>query len=170
MPDNFLQSGMKIDSFSVIFHSHYSATIQYIFMQDSARFFAYATWTVMISLAIILAGNPFLGYVSDPGWIGLVALLIFGFVYLNLSYAAIKRYIQKVPEPTNKHYLLAIIIFLPPAVWIYVISDSVCGSELILTVILAFSCWLGSFYGNRAGIKARFKYIQKIKEAQADQK
>lgn len=139
-------------------------------MQDSARFFAYATWTVMVSLAIILAGNPFLVFVQDPGWIGLVALLCFGFIYLNLSYAAIKRYIRKVPEPTNKHYLLALFIFLPPAIWIYVISESAGGSELILTVVLAFSSWLGAFYGNRAGIRARYEYIQKLKAKQAEQK
>jgi len=137
-------------------------------MQDTARFFAYVTWTVMVSLAIILAGNPFLVYVSDPGWIGLVALLVFGFIYLNLSYAAIKRYITKVPVPKNKHYLLALIIFLPPAVWIYIISETASGSELILIVILAFSCWLGAFYGNRAGIRARHEYVQKIKAMQEE--
>jgi len=139
-------------------------------MQDAARFFAYATWTVMVSLAIILAGNSFLDYLSDPGWVGLVTLLAFGFIYLNLSYAAIKRYITKVPEPTQKHYLLALIIFLPPAVWIFVISETAGGSELILTVVLAFSCWLGAFYGNRAGIKARAEYVQQAKERQAQNK
>ena len=139
-------------------------------MQDGARFFAFSTWTVMISLAIILAGNPFLVYVADPGWIGLVALLVFGLLYLNLSYAAIKRYIRKVPEPTNKHYLLALLIFLPPAIWIYLVSESATGSQLILIVTLAFSCWLGAFYGNRAGIKARHEYIQLIKARQNQQK
>ena len=139
-------------------------------MQDAARFFAYATWTVMVSLAIILAGNSFLDYLSVPGWVGLVTLLAFGFIYLNLSYAAIKRYITKVPKPTQKHYLLALIIFLPPAVWIFVISETAGGSELILTVVLAFSCWLGAFYGNRAGIKARAEYVQQAKERQAQNK
>jgi len=139
-------------------------------MQDGARFFAYVTWVVMVSLAIILASNPFLNYVADPGWIGLATLLAFGFVYLNLAYAAIKRYIRKVPEPTNKHYLLAFFIFLPAALWILAISESAGGSELILIVILAFSCWLGTFYGNRAGIKARYEYIQKLKARQAEQK
>jgi hypothetical protein len=138
-------------------------------MQDGARFFAYATWTVMISLAIILTGNSFLVFVSDPGWVGLATLLAIGFVYLNLSYAAIKRYITKVPAPTNKHYLLALLIFAPPAAWIYLISESAGGSELILVIVLAFACWLGMFYGNRAGIKARHSYVQKIKERQAEQ-
>lgn len=137
-------------------------------MQDSARFFAYATWVVMISLAIILASNPFLVYVSNPGWVGLATLLAIGFIYLNLTYAATKRYIMKVPEPTQKHYLLAGIIFLPPAVWIYAISENAGGSELILTIIVAFSCGLGAYYGNKTGIKARYEYVQKLKEQQEE--
>ncbi len=137
-------------------------------MQDSARFFAYATWVIMISLGIILAANPFLGYVSDPGWVGLATLLAVGFVYLNLSYAAIKRYITKVPEPTNNHIILATIIFIPPAAWIYAISENAGGSELILIIVVGFACGLGAFYGNRAGIRARYEYVQKVKERQAE--
>jgi len=137
-------------------------------MQDSARFFAYATWVIMISLGIILAANPFLIYVSDPGWVGLATLIAVGFVYLNLSYAATKRYITKVPEPTNNHIVLATFIFLPPAVWIYAISENAGGSELILILVVGFACGLGAFYGNRAGIKARYDYVQKVKERQAE--
>jgi hypothetical protein len=138
-------------------------------MQDSARFFAYATWVIMISLGIILAANPFLGFASNPGWIGLVTLLSVGFVYLNLSYAAIKRYITKVPEPTNNHIVLATIIFLPAATWIFAISENAGGSELILILIVAFACGLGAFYGNRAGIRARYDYVQKVKERQTNE-
>lgn len=137
-------------------------------MQDSARFFAYTTWVIMISLGIILAANPFLGYVSDPGWVGLATLLAVGFVYLNLSYAAIKRYITKVPEPTNNHIILATIIFIPPAAWIYAISENAGGSELILIIVVGFACGLGAFYGNRAGIRARYEYVQKVKERHAE--
>lgn len=139
-------------------------------MQDSARFFAYATWVIMISLGIILASNSFLVYVSDPGWSGLATLLAVGFLYLNLTYAAVKRYITKVPEPTNNHIILAIIIFIPPAAWIIAISENAGGSELILTLVVAFACGLGAFFGNRAGIKARYDYVQRLKERQAEAK
>ncbi|WP_340106891.1 hypothetical protein [Rhodohalobacter sp. 8-1] len=137
-------------------------------MQDTARFFAYATWVIMISLGIILAANPFLVYASDPGWIGLATLLAVGFIYLNLSYAAIKRYITKVPEPTNNHLVLATLIFLPPATWIFAISENAGGSELILILVVGFACGLGTFYGNRAGIRARYEYVQKVKKRQAE--
>ena len=137
-------------------------------MQFSARFFAYATWVIMISLGIILASNPFLVYVSDPGWVGLATLLAVGFVYLNLCYAAIKRFIMKVPEPTSHHITLAIIAFIPPITWITAISDNVGGSELILALVIGFACGLGAYFGNRTGIKARYEYIQKVKERQAE--
>lgn len=135
-------------------------------MQDGARFFAYSTWVIMISLGIIIFTNRFLTFASDPGWVGLVTLLAFGFLYLNLTYAAVKRYIRKVPSPTQLHYILALLIYLPPAVWIIVISEQVQGSEFILLAVLAAACILGAIYGNRSGIKARFEYIQKLKENQ----
>ncbi|MEX0648451.1 MAG: hypothetical protein WEA56_03570 [Balneolaceae bacterium] len=137
-------------------------------MQDGARFFAYSTWLVMISLAIILFTNRFLSLVYDPGWIGLAVLLAFGLLYLNLTYAAVKRYIRKVPAPTNLHYALAFLIYLPPAVWIIAASQEAEGSEFILLAVLALACILGAIYGNRSGIKARFEYIQKLKKHQEE--
>ncbi len=137
-------------------------------MQDTSRVFAYMTWVIMISLGVILTTNPFLGYVNDPSYIGLLALLGFGFIYLNFTYAVVKRFIKKVPAPTNMHYGLAVAIFLPPAIWILTVSEEASGAELILIVILAFSCGLGAFYGNRSGIKARYEYIQMLKAAQEE--
>jgi len=136
-------------------------------MKDGARFFAYATWTVMISLAIILFTNRFLEFINEPGIIGTLVLLAFGFLYLNLTYAAVKRYIRKVPFPTNLHMALAALVFLPPAVWIIVFSDAITTTEILILFVLALSCILGMVYGNRAGIKARYEYIQALKEYQS---
>ena len=133
-------------------------------MQDGARFFAYITWVLMLSLAIILISNPFLSFITDPGWAGLVALLALGFLYLNLTYASVKRYISKVPEPTSLHYVLSAVIFLPPFTWIWFFSDTIEGARLITVAVLAFAVVLGTIYGNKSGIKARYHYIQKMKE------
>lgn len=136
---------------------------------DGSRFFAYATWVIMVSLAIVLTANRFLSFVADPGWPGLVTLLVFGFVYLNFTYAAIRRFIMKVAEPTNEHYLLSALIFLPAAAWILLFSTYTEGSEFILTAVLLLACGLGTYYGNRAGIRKRYEYIQKLKEKQRKQ-
>lgn len=133
---------------------------------DGSRFFAYATWVIMVTLAIVLTSNRFLSFVADPGWPGLVTLLIFGLVYLNFTYAAIKRFIMKVPEPTNEHHFLTGIIFILPAIWINLVSEHTAGSEFILTAVLLLACGLGNYYGHRAGIRKRHEYIQKLKEKQ----
>ncbi|MCC5912943.1 MAG: hypothetical protein JJU46_01095 [Balneolaceae bacterium] len=136
-------------------------------MQDGARFFAYSTWSLMISLAIIVTTQGFLSYIYEPGWVGTLVLLGFGFLYLNLAYAAVKRYIRKVPAPTNMHVGLGIIIALPPSVWVYVSADPAVGTtDILIILVLILSCGLGVFYGNRAGIKARYEYIQALKEHQ----
>lgn len=135
-------------------------------MQDKARFFAYATWVIMISLAIMIFSDQFLHLVAEPGWFGLAVLLAFGFIYMNLTYAAVKRFIRKVPAPTNLHYALGLLIFLPPACWILIVKGGVTTDELLLLAVLLLACGLGVFYGNRAGIRARYEYIQKLKEYQ----
>lgn len=139
-------------------------------MQDKARFFAYSTWAIMISLAIILFTNRFLTFVAQPGWIGLAILLVFGFVYMNLTYAVVKRYIRKVPAPTQLHYLLGFLVFLPPAGWILISATAITTDEILIVVVLALACGLGIYYGNRAGIRARYEYIQKLKEYQKKRK
>lgn len=138
-------------------------------MQDKARFFAYSTWVIMISLAIIIFSDQFLYLVSEPGWLGLVVLLCFGLIYLNLAYNAIKRFIRKVPAPTQAHYALGFFIFLPPFCWIMFVRETITTNEFLLLTVLALACGLGTFYGNRAGIRARYEYIQKLKEYQKKQ-
>jgi len=133
-------------------------------MQDAARFFAYSTWAIMVSVAIILFTHGFLDYVAEPGWVGTIVLLAFGFLYLNLAYAAVKRYIRKVPVPTNTHWLLTFLISLPPVIWIIASAEQLQTTDLLLLLVIALSCGLGAFYGNRAGIKARYEYIQALKE------
>lgn len=133
-------------------------------MPNAARLFAYITWVVMISLAIIIFTNPFLVYVADPGWIGLAALLGFGFVYLNFSYLAIKRYIRKVPLETNHHIVLTSLIFLPPAVWITFFSEEIENPKFILLIVLAFACVLGAIYGYRAGKRQQYEYFETAKK------
>jgi len=132
-------------------------------MQNGMRFFAYATWVMMLSGAIILVSNPFLSFINNPSWIGLAALLALGLLYLNLSYASIKRYITKTPSPTFLHYALAFLIYLPASFWIYFASETIEGSRFITLVVLAFAICLGAIYGQKNGMKARFRFLEEKK-------
>lgn len=135
-------------------------------MQDGARFFAYSTWAIMISLGIIIFTHRFLEVAEHEFWLGLLAMVFISFLYFNLTFAATKRFITKVPAPTNAHILLAFLIFLPPVAFIFFLSDTIAANEILFSLIMAAGCYTGTIFGNKSGIKARYEYIEKLKELQ----
>ncbi|MEX1011042.1 MAG: hypothetical protein WDZ29_03185 [Balneolaceae bacterium] len=135
-------------------------------MNNGARLFAYATWAVMISLAIIVFTGRFLGYLNDPGWIGLVALLAFGFIYINFSYYVSKRYTRKSFDTIPSHYLLAVLIFLPPTAWILLVDDQLGRYTLVPIAVVAIAAGLGCYYGERSGKLDKVVYLEKLQEMQ----
>jgi len=137
-------------------------------MQNNARIFAYATWVAMISLAIILFSSSFLVYIDDPGWIGLAALLVFGLIYLNFTYISVKRYIRKIVPETKLHYLLALLIFLPPAVWLILTSDQLESTRILLISVFALSCSLGAIYGYRSGKRQQLEHAERFRKQQEE--
>lgn len=137
-------------------------------MQDKARFFAYATWVATISLAIIIFTHHFFRFMSESIISMVLIALSFGFLYFNITYVAIKRFIRKVPSPTNLHIALAILIFIPPAGWLVIMDQPFNQNDLILMVVLILSSVCGTIYGNRSGIKARYEFVQKLKEYQRE--
>lgn len=137
-------------------------------MNDTARLFAYTTWVLMISLGMIVFTNTFLPYVLDPDWIGLAALLGYGFLYLNFTYLAVKRYIRKVYTETRHHYLIAGLIFLPPAGWIFLVRDDVVESSPLIILIIAIACLIGAIYGRRTGRREQAAFLKRQQEKQQE--
>jgi uncharacterized membrane protein YoaK (UPF0700 family) len=135
-------------------------------MLDGARFFAYATWAIMISLGIMIFSHQFV-FLTDNSPVSLaICVLAFGVMYGNFTYAAIKRYIKKVPTPPNTHMLLSALIFAPPAAWLLTIGNNPISINLLIIAVLAGSIVLGNHFGNIRGIKDRYDYVQKLKEYQ----
>ncbi len=138
-------------------------------MQDGARFFAYATWAAMISLGIMIFSHQFV-FLTENSPVSLaIWVLAFGVMYGNFTYAVIKRYIKKVPAPTNSHLLLSALIFAPPAAWILTIGNNSLMINLLIISVLAGSIAAGNHYGNIRGIKDRYEYVQKLKAYQRSQ-
>jgi len=138
-------------------------------MKDGARLFAYTTWVIMISLAIIVFTNTFLVYVLDPGWIGLATLLGFGFLYLNFTYLAVKRYVRRVLGEGRLHWILALLILLPPAGWILILRDDVVESSPLILLVLAIACIMGTVYGKRAGKRDQQKHLERLQQMNREQ-
>jgi hypothetical protein len=138
-------------------------------MQDGARFFAYATWAVMISLGIMIFSHQFVFLTENSPLSLAMWVLAFGVMYGNFTYAAIKRYIKKVPAPTNTHSVLSALIFAPPATWVLTIGNNSFSINLLIIAVLAGSIAAGNYYGNLRGIKDRYEYVQKLKAYQKEQ-
>jgi hypothetical protein len=139
-------------------------------MQDGARFFAYATWAVMISLGIMIFSHQFV-FLTENSTLSLAVWVVaFGVMYGNFTYAAIKRYIKKVPAPTNTHSVLSALIFAPPAAWVLTIGNNSLSINLLIIAVLAGSIAAGNYYGNLRGIKERYEYVQKLKAYHKEQK
>src|SRR5690554_4916227 len=128
-------------------------------MQDGARFFAYSTWAIMISLAIMIFSHQFLHLAESTFAALLIWGLIFGAMYFNITYSAIKRYIRKVPAPTNSYIALTVLIFIPPALWLMSVGDFMAERDLVILVFLSAGVYLGMQTGHKQGIKARYEYI-----------
>ena len=139
-------------------------------MQDTARLFAYSTWGLMISLGIIIFTHPFFQFINESLFTLIFIPLAFAFLYFNLAHVAVKRFIRKVVAPTNLHILLALLIFLPPLAWIIIMNKPYETEDFLLILVLLIAIVSGTIMGNKAGIKARYEYIQMLKEAQKKSK
>lgn len=136
-------------------------------MKNGPRLFAYTTAMLVLGLAVIVFSEKFLFYISTPGWSGYLALIIYGLVYLNISYGMNRRYTLKQPEQENIAYLLAVILFVPPAVWVFIKDTGLTGMPRIqFLVMLIFACLLGSYFGIRTGKKKHKAYMANMIQQQ----
>lgn len=124
-------------------------------MENWARFFAYATSTLVLGLAIIVFTEKFIPYVAAENWIGYIALLGYGLIYLNISYGMNRRFIRKKMKGYTLSYLLGLLLFIPPAFWIYIKDVGLYQNRILFLFILLFAALLGSYFGIKSGIKKR---------------
>lgn len=133
-------------------------------MENWARFFAYSTGVLVIGLAIIVFTETFLTYIEVPGWPGYVTLLAYGLVYLNFSYGVNRRFVTKKRREINLAYLLGFLLFLPPAVWVYVKDVGLYDQRPLFLAVLFFACLLGAYFGIRSGLSRREAYFEKLRQ------
>lgn len=133
-------------------------------MLDGARFFAYSTWAILLSLAIMIFSYQFLHLTESTLTALLIWGVVFGALYFNITYSVIKRYIKKVPAPTKSYIALAVLIFIPPALWMILVGDFIAERDLVILLFLVAGVYLGMNIGHTKGIKVRYEYIQQIKQ------
>lgn len=133
-------------------------------MDNLPRFIFYASGVFIISSAFTLFTSEFLTKVADPTYVGLLFLLGYGLVYMNLVFAPGRRFMRRLRGPNPAPYIFALMVALPPLVWVNIFDAGLGNAEntFIFTVIVA--CGLGAYFGHRSGQKAQVKFQQHLKE------
>ncbi|MEX1211846.1 MAG: hypothetical protein WEA36_03285 [Balneolaceae bacterium] len=127
-------------------------------MDDGARIFAYTTWTLMASLAVIVFSNPLMTFLYTPGWIAGIILLLLAVVYGNLSRTVGKRYIRKRPPASNDPWWLATLVWAPPVGWVS-LTESSGTLALSVALITGVAIYIGFTNGLRSGRRQRDEWI-----------
>jgi len=136
-------------------------------LNNVPRFFAYATGTLLIAAAIIVFSNQFISYTGRDDTLGLIALLAYGLVYLNLVFGVSRRFIRKLQEgkSTNIQYVFAALSLLPVLIWINVFDTGLGDSILLFHIVMIFACLLGGYFGHRSGLRQQEEFWNKVRDS-----
>lgn len=137
-------------------------------MDHWQRVFAYTTGAIVIGLMLIVFTNNFLSYVNAEGTIGYIALLAYGFVFLNLGYGINRRFSLKANRAPAINYTLSLLTAVPTLLWIYTKDEGLGDSITIFTITILFSVLLGTHYGIKKGNARRADFLQQVKEEMQD--
>lgn len=139
-------------------------------MSNWQRVFTYVTGALVIGLMLIVFTNSFLSYVGQEGSTGLIALLSYGFVFLNLGYGINRRFALKARRVPAIHYTLALLTAAPTLLWIYTKNDVGLGPNLTLfTITILFAVFLGTYFGIKKGGSRREEYLRQVQEELREQ-
>lgn len=133
-------------------------------MNNWQRVFTYATGSLVIGLLFIVLTNSFLPYVNAEGSTGLIALLGYGFVFLNLGFGINRRFALKASRVPVIHYTLAALMVLPTLLWTYTRPSELGESYIIFVATVIFAVCLGTYFGIKKGGSRRAEYLEKVKE------
>jgi len=135
-------------------------------MNSWHRPFAYVTASLVIGLLVIVFTNSFLEYVNNPGWIGYVALLGYGLIFVNVAYVLNRRFTKKIKRPSNLSYLTAVLLLAPTLAWVLTKEEggALGESRTVFILTIVFAAFLGAWYGVKAGQRKREGYLHDLKE------
>lgn len=132
------------------------------------RLFAYTTGSIVIGLLLIVFTHSLLQYVNAEGATGYVALMAYGFVYLNLGYGLNRRFALKAKRIPALHYTLSFLMAVPTLLWIFTKDEGLGDQLFIFTVTILFAVFLGTYFGIKRGSLKRSEYLGRIREEQEE--
>jgi hypothetical protein len=137
-------------------------------MNNWQRIFAYTSGALVLGLVLIIISHNFIRHVAREGTSGLLFLLGFGLVFLNLNFGASRRFVIKAKHLDWACYLMAVLTIAPTIFWVYTKDVGLGDSQFLFVIVVAFSALLGTYFGIRRGSVKRAKYIQRLKEEERE--
>lgn len=119
---------------------------------------------MLFSSAIILFTSRFISKVNDPSFVGILVLLGYGLVYMNLVFIWSRRFMRRLQGPSPVPFIFTGITALPPIVWIFIYDAGLGNSFWLFAFTLLFGCALGGFFGHKAGLKAQIAFRKELEE------
>lgn len=132
-------------------------------MDNLPRFIFYLTGLLIVSGAFTLLTSDLLPRVNDGTTIGTIIFFFFGLVYMNMVTITSRRFMRRLEGPSVAPYAFAILIFIPPAVWVTIYQGGTATSPTVYIPMLLVACGTGAYFGNRLGLKAQITFQENLK-------
>lgn len=134
-------------------------------MDNLPRLIFYLSGVLLLSSSFTLLTSEFMVKMNDPGIIGILFLLGYGLIYMNLTFISSRRFMRRLNGISNLPYLFGFTVGLPPVAWVHIYETGLYGASFWLFIITTiFACGLGAYFGQRAGMKAQFAFHESMKK------
>ncbi|MFN1834882.1 hypothetical protein AB2B38_006430 [Balneola sp. MJW-20] len=134
-------------------------------MDNIPRLIFYFSGVLLLSSTFTLLSSEFMVKMNDPGIIGILFLLGYGLIYMNLTFISSRRFMRRLNGINNIPYLFGMIVALPPVAWIHIYDTGLYGPSFWLFIfVVLFGCGLGAYFGQKAGMKAQVAFHESMKK------
>lgn len=147
-------------------------------MDNLPRLSFYLSGTLIVSGAFTLLTSDLIPKVNEQGLIGFLFLVGFGLIYMNITFVISRRFMRRLDGPSNLPFVFGFLVAIVPMFWSFIINEGIFESlPLMYLGTIIFTCFMGGFLGQKAGIKAQmvfkkqlYEYLQKSEKLPEDLK
>lgn len=133
-------------------------------MDNIPRIIFYTSGVFLTSAAFTLFTSEFLVKINDPSITGMLFLLGFGLIYLNIVFVTGRRFMRRLTGPNPMPYIFAFFVAAPPLVWTKIYETGLGESELTYLFTIIMACGIGAYFGHRTGLKAQVNFQKNLDE------
>lgn len=133
-------------------------------MDNIPRLIFYLSGVFIVSAGAILFTSEFISQAGASGLRGILFLLGYSLIYLNVVLASSRRFMRRLSGKSALPYVFGAIAALPPIVWINIYETNLGRAKPVFALCILLACGLGAYLGHRAGLKAQIRFQKALEE------